>query len=93
MVMPSPSCWGPSTESENGPQTAALMRHMFMKGIRFGIVSWDQAGSQMTYDIGKGLEKELHKQLWRGLGALRVQAAKRGSAQGHRDEPPSHDGT
>lgn len=56
------SAWGPGTESENGPQTAVLMRHMFMKGIRFGIVSWDQAGSQVTYKIGRSLEKELHKQ-------------------------------
>ena len=56
------SCaWGPSTEAENGPQTAALMRHMFMKGIRFGLVSWDQAGSQLTYSIGSQLQEELHK--------------------------------
>lgn len=56
------SCaWGPSTEAENGPQTAAMMRHMFQKGIRFGIVSWDPANSQITYSMGKQLESELHK--------------------------------
>ncbi|MCX6345456.1 MAG: hypothetical protein NT018_10365 [Armatimonadetes bacterium] len=55
------SIWGPGTEPENAPQTTAIMRHLFQKNIRFAVVSWDQPGTELTYQIGKSLEKELGK--------------------------------
>jgi len=76
------SAWGPSTEYENGPQTAALMHHMLLKGIRFGIVSWDPQGAQLTYNIGNNLQTELHKQYgvdWVHFGyKVLIEAALRG---------------
>ncbi len=63
--------WGPGTEGENGPQTEVIMRHLFQKGIRFAVASWDQAGNEMTYQIGTRLEKEYNKKYgvdWVHLG-------------------------
>ena len=63
--------WGPGTVAENGPQTEVLMRHMFKKGIKFAVVSWDQAGSELTYQIGEKLAKEMGKKYgndWVHLG-------------------------
>lgn len=51
--------WGPGTEAENEPQTRAIMRHCFQKGIPFMVVSWDQAGTQMTYDDGNEVAAEV----------------------------------
>lgn len=63
--------WGPGTIAENGPQTEVLMRHMFQHNIKFAVVSWDPTGTKITYDMGKQLEKEYHKQYgkdWVHLG-------------------------
>jgi hypothetical protein len=46
------------TVAENGPQAEAVMRHMFMKHIRFGVLSWDPIGSKLSYDMGVKLQKE-----------------------------------
>ncbi len=54
--------WGPGTMAENGPQTEVLMRHMFMRGIKFAVISWDPQGSTWTYKIGEKLQKEYGKQ-------------------------------
>ena len=54
--------FGAGTEAENGPQTEAIMRHMFRKRIPFGVLSWDPVGAKLSYDIGAKLEKELGKQ-------------------------------
>lgn len=53
--------WGPGTIAENGPQTEIILRHMFMKNKKFIMISWDQAGTELTYKIGKELEKEYGK--------------------------------
>ena len=65
--------WSAGTEAENGPQTEAIMRHLFKNGTKFAVVSWDPVGSKMTYDIGAKLEKELGKQYgtdWVHLGYI-----------------------
>jgi len=46
------------TEAENGPQTEAIMRNMFMKHIPFGVLSWDPVGEKLSYDVGAKLQKE-----------------------------------
>ncbi len=53
--------WGAGTLAENGPQTEALMRHLFRNGTKFVVVSWDQVGNELSYDIGVKLQKEMHK--------------------------------
>lgn len=63
--------WGPGTVAENAPQTEVIMRHLLRNGTKFAIVSWDQTGNEITYQIGKKLEKEMHKQYgkdWVHLG-------------------------
>jgi len=63
--------WSAGTEAENGPQTEAIMRHLFRNGTRFAVVSWDPVGAKMTYDIGADLEKKLGKRYgvdWVHLG-------------------------
>ena len=57
--------FGAGTEAENGPQTEAIMRHMFKKGIRFTVLSWDPVGTKLSYDIGAKLEKMLDKKYGR----------------------------
>lgn len=53
--------WGPGTEAENDPQMEALMRHMFARGIKFAVMSWNPAGTEMTFRTGDRLQKELGK--------------------------------
>ncbi|MCE5199470.1 MAG: hypothetical protein ABFD54_06080 [Armatimonadota bacterium] len=63
--------WGPGTTAENGPQTEVMMRHLFQRGVKFAVVSWDQAGNELSYEIGKKLEKEMGKKYgvdWVHLG-------------------------
>jgi len=78
--------WGPGTIAENGPQTEALVRHMFKRGVKFAIVSWDQAGNEITYQIAKKVESELGKKYgvdWVHLGyrVLYPQVVIRGMAE------------
>lgn len=51
--------WGPGTEAENGPQTEVLMRHLFQQGVPFAVISWDQAGTELTYRIGQRVAQEV----------------------------------
>ena len=63
--------WGPGTRAENEPQTEALMRHLFRNGTRFVVLSWDQLGSEVTYDDGARIAKEMGKKYgvdWVHLG-------------------------
>ncbi|MDO8683446.1 MAG: hypothetical protein Q7N50_08195 [Armatimonadota bacterium] len=53
--------WSSSTMSENRPQTEAIMRHLFRRGIKFAILSWDQQGTQLAYDSAEKLSKEMGK--------------------------------
>ncbi|MHB1459133.1 MAG: hypothetical protein ACYC0V_19675 [Armatimonadota bacterium] len=53
--------WAAGTIAENKPQTEAIMRHMFMKGKKFAILSFDVQGSQFARDISDGLAKEYSK--------------------------------
>lgn len=50
--------FGAGTVAENGPQTEALMRHMFMQHKKFAVVSWDMVGTDLSYNIGLKLQKE-----------------------------------
>ncbi len=63
--------WGAGTVAENAPQTEVLMRHMFEKGVKFVVLSWDPTGNELTYQIGDRLQKELGKEYgvdWAHLG-------------------------
>lgn len=63
--------WSAGTEAENGPQTEALMRHMFKKNIKFAVISWDPVGAELTYKMGADIAKEMHKEYgtdWVHLG-------------------------
>ena len=63
--------WGPGTRAENEPQTEALMRHLFRNGTMFIVLSWDQLGSEVTYDDGARIAKEMGKRYgidWVHLG-------------------------
>jgi len=63
--------WGAGTKAENEPQTEALMRHMFAKGIKFVVMSWEPAGSEITYQTGMRVQEAMHKKYgadWAHLG-------------------------
>jgi hypothetical protein len=55
------SVWGPGTRAENEPQIEALMRHLFRNGTKFAVLSWDQLGSEVTYEDGDRIAKEMGK--------------------------------
>lgn len=52
--------WGAGTKAENEPQMEALMRHMFAKHIKFAIMSWDPAGTEITYQSAERIQKAMH---------------------------------
>lgn len=52
--------WGAGTKAENEPQMQALMRHMFAKHIKFAVMSWDPAGSEITFQSGEQVQKDMH---------------------------------
>ena len=54
--------WAAGTEAENGPQTEALIRHLFMRNKKFAVMSFDPQGSQFADDIATRLAKELGKE-------------------------------
>jgi hypothetical protein len=53
--------WSSSTMAENGPQTEAIMRHLFRRGVKFAIVSWDQQGARLAPNIAEKVSKEMGK--------------------------------
>ena len=57
--------WGSGTMAETEAQTAALMRHLFLRNRRFAIVAFEPQGSKFAYDdaltIGDELGKEYGK--------------------------------
>ncbi|MDO8587415.1 MAG: hypothetical protein Q7T82_10275 [Armatimonadota bacterium] len=53
--------WSSSTMAENGPQTEAIMRHLFKRGIRFAILPWDQQGATLAKDIAEKVSAEMGK--------------------------------
>jgi hypothetical protein len=53
--------WSASTDAENRPQTEALARHLFMKGIPFMVVPFDQQGTTLAYDAINRIATEMHK--------------------------------
>ncbi|MCE5315376.1 MAG: hypothetical protein ABFD49_06385 [Armatimonadota bacterium] len=57
--------WSASTQAENGPQTEALMRHLFKNGTKFVLISWDPVGSELTYRMGSNIAKEMGKKYGR----------------------------
>lgn len=52
--------WSWGSYAENGPQYEALIRHMFRKKIKFAVMSWDPAGTEITYQYAKKIEKAEH---------------------------------
>jgi len=53
--------WSSGTLSENGPQTQAIMRHMFMRNKKFAILSWDPQGATMAHEYAASIGKEYGK--------------------------------
>jgi len=53
--------WASGTISENGPQTEAIIRHMFLKGKKFAIIAWDPQGSKFAYDYAERIARETGK--------------------------------
>lgn len=63
--------WSGSTSAENGEQTKIIVRHLFKNNTPFVIVSWDQAGNQLSYDMVEEVSKEMGKKYgkdWIHLG-------------------------
>lgn len=52
--------WSAGTKAENEPQLQALMRHMFAKHIKFAILSWDPAGSEISWQSALDVQKDMH---------------------------------
>ncbi|MFA6666224.1 MAG: hypothetical protein WCT06_06600 [Armatimonadota bacterium] len=53
--------WASGTIAENGPQTEAIIRHMFMKDKKFAIIAWDPQGSKFSYDYAERIARETGK--------------------------------
>jgi len=53
--------WGSGTMAETGPQTAALIRHLFLLNKRFALVAFDPQGSKFAYDSALTIGNELGK--------------------------------
>lgn len=54
--------WEAGTYAESAPQTEALMRHLFLKHKRFGILPFWPQGSDLSLQIAQRLSKEYHKE-------------------------------
>lgn len=54
--------WASGTISENGPQTRALIRHLFMRNKKFAIIAWDPQGNKFAYDYAKEIGAEMGKE-------------------------------
>jgi hypothetical protein len=50
-----------STMAENGPQTEAVMRHLFRRGVKFAVLPWDQQGAKLSLDIANRVSKDMGK--------------------------------
>lgn len=53
--------WNAGTQAENRTQLEVVARHMFMRGVPFAIVPWDQQGTQIADKTVRDVAKELHK--------------------------------
>ncbi|MEJ5251536.1 MAG: hypothetical protein HPY54_09870 [Chthonomonadetes bacterium] len=50
--------WSGGTRAENMPQTEAILRHLMKRRLRVAVFSFDQQGSQFSYNIASRLAKE-----------------------------------
>ncbi len=60
-----------STQAENGEQTAVIVRHLFKKKQPFVMVSWDQAGNRLSYEMTEKIAREMNMEYgsdWLHLG-------------------------
>lgn len=48
-----------STEAENGEQTKVIVRHLFQKRQPFVMISWDQAGNRLSYEMTSRIADEM----------------------------------
>lgn len=53
--------WGAGTYAETGPETSALMRHLFMRNKKFALLPFDPQGSKFATDEAKKLAREYGK--------------------------------
>lgn len=54
--------WSAGTKAENEPQLEALMRHMLAKNIKFAIMSWDAAGSEITWQSAERIQNDVNRE-------------------------------
>lgn len=50
--------WSGGTRAENMPQTEAILRHLMKRHLRIAVFSFDQQGSQFSYNIALRLARE-----------------------------------
>ena len=53
--------WDAGTVAENQPQTEALMRHFFIRGVPFALVSFAQQGAKLSDDLARKVAKDYGK--------------------------------
>lgn len=53
--------WGSGTVAETGPETAAMMRHLFMRNKKFALLPFDPQGTKFATDDAEKLAKEYGK--------------------------------
>jgi len=54
--------WGAGTTAENRPQTQAIARHLFKRGIRIIVLPFDLQGTKLSYDAVNEVAKEMGKE-------------------------------
>jgi len=63
--------WGAGTLAENRPQTEAIARHLFQKGVPFAILPWDLQGTTLAEQAVERIAEEMGKKEgvdWISLG-------------------------
>lgn len=50
--------WSGGTRAENMPQTEAILRHAMKRKLRVAVFSFDQQGTQLSYNIAERVAKE-----------------------------------
>lgn len=54
--------WGAGTSAENRPQTQAIARHLFSRGIRIIVLPFDLQGTKLSYDAVEEVAKDMGKE-------------------------------
>jgi hypothetical protein len=63
--------WNAGTKAENQTQVEVIARHLFMRGVPFMLMPWDQQGTKIADKAVADIAAELHKQYgkdWINIG-------------------------